>query len=122
MIADARTDDCPLIFVNPAFSVITGYDREEAGGFIGSAGPGTPHRNIEQCKKRLMKLGKSRGRDTGFSKYLWEACSFARKNFRTRLQADTGVSFHAGTGLPSFARSVNVSLSGITAMMILAMK
>ena len=32
LIADARADDCPVIYVNPAFETVTGYSRDEALG------------------------------------------------------------------------------------------
>ena len=55
-VADARAADCPLIWVNPAFSVTTGYTQTEAVGrncrFL--QGPGTDRVQVAALREGLL--------------------------------------------------------------------
>lgn len=55
-LADARSDDLPLTWVNPAFTLTTGYDYEEAVGrncrFL--QGPATDRGTIAQIRQALQ--------------------------------------------------------------------
>lgn len=56
-IAEAGNDDCPLIYVNPAFERLTGYSRHEALGrdcrFL--QGPETDRRTVNLLKAALIE-------------------------------------------------------------------
>lgn len=57
VVADARQPGNPLIYVNPAFEKITGYERADVLGYNCSflQGENTDHRAVEQIRSRLKK-------------------------------------------------------------------